>query len=282
MNILTIDVEEWFHLHENVHTETEADWLKFESRINNEMDRIFEILHKTNSKATFFCLGWIAKRYPELIKKIDAHGFEIGSHSHLHQLAYNQSPDKFKSDVETSIKVLEDLIGKKIRIFRAPGFSIRDSNVWAFEILASLGIEIDCSIFPAKHPNGGFPNFKEHLPSVVSFQGIEMKELPINFVRFLGRSTVFSGGGFFRFYAYPFIRYWSENSDYIMAYFHPRDLDSDLPKINGLSLYQSFRLYFGLKNAEKKMTDWLSDFDFIDIKTADSIIDWERAKRIYF
>ncbi len=122
----------------------------FEIRIHKNMERILAVLERRNLKATFFCLGWIAERYPEVIRQIAELGHEVGSHTQFHQLAYEQSPREFAEDVGRSVKVLQDVTGGPIRCFRAPGFSIGEKNKWAFEILANLGIEIDSSIFPAR------------------------------------------------------------------------------------------------------------------------------------
>ena len=122
MNILTFDIEEWFHLLNNPLTKSPKNWSDFESRIERNMDSIFELLDKTNSKATFLVLGWIAKKYPHIVKRINDLGYEIGSHTHTHQLIFEQGKLNFKNDLEISINLLEDLTGKKIRIFRAPSF----------------------------------------------------------------------------------------------------------------------------------------------------------------
>ncbi|MDP3443870.1 MAG: polysaccharide deacetylase family protein, partial [Ignavibacteria bacterium] len=159
MNILTFDIEEWFHLLDNESTKTIHEWKNYEVRIHENMERIFAILEKTNSKATFFCLGWIAETYPEVIKEIVARGYEIGTHTSMHQLIYEQTPKEFSIDLEHSVKTLEDLTGQKVKYFRAPGFSITENEKWAFEILVEQGIEVDSSIFPAARAHGGFPSY---------------------------------------------------------------------------------------------------------------------------
>ena len=149
MNILTFDIEEWFHILDNESTKNEKQWSSFQSRIHSNMEIILRILEETDTKASFFVLGWVAEKYPEVVKEIKKRGFEIGSHTHLHKLAYNQSKKEFSKDVDRSIKVLQDITGDKVRMFRAPGFSITEKNKWAFEVLHELGIEIDSSVFPA-------------------------------------------------------------------------------------------------------------------------------------
>ena len=139
MNILTFDIEEWFHILDNSSTKTINEWSNFESRIHVNMERLFLILEKADQKATFFCLGWIAETYPEIIRQIVDKGYEIGSHTRMHQLVYEQNPEEFRKDVDHSIKTLEDISGQKVKYFRAPGFSIREDNKWAFEITFGIG-----------------------------------------------------------------------------------------------------------------------------------------------
>ena len=124
MNILTFDVEEWFHILDNDSTRSEKEWSKFEYRLEANLDRIFSLLDEHNQKATFFCLGWVAKEFPQLIRRIHESGYEIASHSYRHQLAYEQSHHEFRHDLENSINSLEDITGSKVRSYRAPGFSL--------------------------------------------------------------------------------------------------------------------------------------------------------------
>ena len=275
MHILTFDVEEWFHLIDNDSTKTIKEWSQYESRIHANMDRIFNFLEKTNRKATFFCLGWIVEKYPDVICDIVNRGYEIGSHSRMHQLVYEQKPKDFQTDLEFSIKTMEDITGKKVKYFRAPGFSIREDNKWAFEIMASLGIEVDCSIFPAVRSHGGFPSYTNPSPSILNYKGITLKEFPINYVSYFGKPFIFSGGGYFRLVPYPLMRYWTKKSDYIMSYLHPRDFDYTQPVIKELSLFREFKSYVGLKGASGKLEHWLTDFEFIDIGTAIKTINWD-------
>jgi polysaccharide deacetylase family protein (PEP-CTERM system associated) len=280
MNILTFDIEEWFHLLDNESTKNENQWNNFPSRIHSNMDLIFKILDKSNTKASFFVLGWIADKYPEIVREIKDRGYEIGSHTHFHQLSYNQSKNEFFQDVDRSIKTLEDITGDKVKMFRAPGFSITEKNLWAFEILFELGIEIDSSVFPAGRAHGGMPNYSMASPSIIKYNGVEIKEFPINTKKIYSKSLIFSGGGYFRLLPYNLIKQFSKNSEYIMSYFHPRDFDYNQPLINDLSFNRKFKSYVGLKNSEKKLRNWLSDFNFSDIKEADDNINWNNIKKL--
>lgn len=274
MNILTFDIEEWFHILDNGSTKTVKEWKNYEVRIHANMERIFNVLEETNQKATFFCLGWIAEMYPEVIREIVNRGYEVGSHTRMHQLVYEQTPKEFAQDLEHSIKTLEDITGKRVKYFRAPGFSIREDNKWAFEIIASQGIEVDCSVFPSLRSHGGFPSYKQPVPSILKYNGIELKEFPINFNTISGNPVIFTGGGYFRLFPYSLIKRWTIQSEYIMTYLHPRDFDVEQPIIKGLSLFRQFKSYVGLKGAATKLENWLSDFEFIDLGTAVKTINW--------
>ncbi|WP_419213950.1 polysaccharide deacetylase family protein [Maribacter sp. X9] len=278
MNILTFDIEEWFHLLDNPSTKTEKEWGNYETRIHENMDTIFEILDDSNASATFFVVGWIAERYPEVVRKIARRGYQIGSHTHMHQLAHEQDRTTFYNDVEKSIKTIEDCIGKKVEMFRAPGFSISEDNKWAFEVLHELGITTDSSVFPINHAHGGLKGYRNVEPSILKYNGITLKEFPINVHSVMGRPMVFSGGGYFRLLPYNLIKRATTKSDYVMGYFHPRDFDYDQPLIKELSPIRRFKSYVGLKSCRPKLEKWLDDFDFIDLSTASKQIKWDQKK----
>ncbi len=278
MNILTFDIEEWFHILDTGVSRDESAWDSFEARIHGNADRILGALSARKSqRATFFCLGWVARKYPDIIRKIDAEGHEIGSHTFLHQLVYEQGPQRFESDVKASMSTIEDITGKKVSLFRAPGFSIGKNTPWAFESLARLGMEIDCSVFPAAHGHGGFPEFGRAEPSIISYQGISIREFPINLFSFMGKNLVFSGGGYFRLVPYTLLSMLFKRSPYTMTYFHPRDFDASQKVIGGLSLARRFKSYYGLKSAFSKFERLLDEFVFTDVRGAAASVDWTHA-----
>ena len=281
MNILTFDIEEWFHILDNNSTKTEADWAKYPSRIHENMERIFQLLEQTNQQATFFCLGWVARKHPDIIRAIAERGYEIATHSDLHQLAYEQSRTEFKNDLEKSVKALEDISGKKIRAYRAPGFSIKQENKWVFEVLIENGIEVDCSVFPAKRSHGGFEQFGVAEPCWIDIDGMRLKEFPINTVNGFGQSLIFSGGGYFRLLPYPILQFLTKQSDYVMTYFHPRDFDFNQPMIEELSRVRKFKSYYGLAGCLNKLQDLMTDFPFIDLASAEKLVDWKTAKIVH-
>lgn len=280
MNILTFDIEEWFHLLDNDSTRSAEQWNHYEVRIHENMERIFSVLEDTNTKATFFIIGWIAKTYPELVKKI-AEKYEIGSHTMSHQLVWQQTKDQFHQDVDASIKFLQDLTGKPVKYFRAPGFSIRENESWAFEILHDLGIEVDSSIFPGHHAHGGYPSFGKAEPAIIEMNGKQLKEFPISCRQMFGEHVVYQGGGYFRLFPYTLIkRLAKQDHNYLLSYIHPRDLDPGQPMVPGLSPIREFKSYVGLKHSEKKLRRFLTDFHFIDLGTAASSIDWSNARKL--
>ena len=280
MNILTFDVEDWFHVLDNPETKDEKQWIQLESRIHQNMDKILDLLEKHDQKATFFTIGWIARKYPEILKKIDSLGHEIASHSDMHQLAYEFNREEFRQDLERSVKSIEDVVGEKVRAYRAPGFSLMQENKWVFEELIKNGIEIDCSVFPARRAHGGFEEFGYAEPAYIDVDGSKIKEFPINLYPVLGKNIIFSGGGYFRLIPYPLMKHFMNKSNYVMTYLHPRDFDAEQPMIEGLSAFRKFKSYVGLKSSSSKLDRLIKDHSFVDLKKADESIDWSSVKVI--
>lgn len=275
MKILTFDIEEWFHILDNGSTKGPQHWSGYEPRIYRNVDRILELLDRHSLKATFFILGWIAAKYPDIVQKIDANGHHIGSHSNLHQLCYELSEKEFREDTRRSVHLLEDLLGKKITAYRAPGFSIKYENRWALEVLLEQGIETDCSIFPTRRAHGGFESIKVAEPFLLDINGQLLKEFPINTIPLFGKDVVYSGGGYFRLMPYSLIKHWSSGADYVMTYFHPRDFDADQPMISELSWLRRFKSYNGLKSAYAKLDKWLAAETFMSLHEAEQLINWQ-------
>lgn len=280
MNILTFDIEEWFHILDNDSTKKESNWEKYDYRINENMERIFYLLDKHKLDATFFCLGWITRKFPEVVKKIDELGFEIAFHSNLHQLAYEQSCEEFETDFKIGLAQLENLIGKKIKTYRAPGFSITKQNLWAFDILNKYGITKDSSVFPANRAHGGISDLKLDKPFYIKTGNSSLKEFPINTFNFMGQKLIFSGGGYFRLFPKMVVDSLINKSEYVMTYFHPRDFDPEQPMIEELSLVRRFKSYYGLKSAFEKLDYILGKHEFMSLSEADKNYDWNNALTI--
>jgi len=273
MNIITFDIEEW-HTYELYPKGGKDYYLPI---INQYLDNILDLLDGINTKATFFCLGMIARTYPEIIKKIDSRGHEIGCHSDKHILLTKMTPAEFKADTHAALRDIENVIGKKVPYYRAPAFSITENNKWAFDVLIEEGITTDCSIFPSSRSFGGFPTFKEGKPAIVYINGKSIQEFPISYVTWLGKRWMFSGGGYFRFFPYRLTKKMMDQSDYNMAYFHIRDFDSKQKHVYSLRYFQS---YYGIQTAYSKLEKYLKEFPFISLGEAIRKTDWNKVSRV--
>ena len=280
MRILTFDLEEWFHILAHNATAFPHQWDNFESRIQRNTDILLEVLNSHNQHTTFFCLGWIAKKYPEIIRQIKSRGHEIACHGMNHQLVYQQTPKEFKQDLQDSLKLLEDVSGNKIETYRAAGFSITSQTKWAFEVLAECGIKIDCSIFPEARNHGGYKDFPVSKPCIIQTNGVAIKEFPLNPFRFGAMKIVFSGGGYFRMLPYSLVKTMMNKSDYVMTYFHLRDFDSEQPMIASLPAHRKFMSYIGLKNALSKFERLLDGFSFNTVAEAQEKVDWNSVSKV--
>jgi polysaccharide deacetylase family protein (PEP-CTERM system associated) len=278
VRILTFDIEDWFHIEFKSNPDT---WIKHQPRIEKNLEMIFSLLKEREQPATFFCLGWIAEKYPGLIRKIDSLGYEIGSHSYDHKLVYQKTPEEFEEDLKKSIFSIEGAVGKKVTSFRAPAFSVNQKTLWFFELLHKYGIETDASVFPGKRDFGGFSEFSPARPVIIDYQGIKLKEFPVNIYNFMTKRFVFSGGGYFRLLPYYIIRKLAISSEYMMVYLHPRDIDPDQPVLDGLSSIRKFKSYVGLENCYTKIDKLLTEFKFNNLSGAVNIIDWQKTETVY-
>ncbi len=275
LKILTFDIEDWFHILDHGETKSVDTWNDFESRVITGTERILELLKTKKVKATFFILGWIAEKHPSVVRKIKDAGFEIGTHSYAHQLAFEQSPKEFREDLYKSISIIGDITGTAPRMYRAPGFSLCKENLWVFDELVNAGIEVDCSVFPTKRAHGGLSEYNETVPGRVKTANGIIKCFPMSIDRLLSREIVLTGGGYFRLFPYFMIKNALKNSSYNMTYFHPRDFDAEQPLIPGLGAARKFKSYVGLKGSFKKLEKMVSQFTFSDIGTYEKEINWD-------
>lgn len=264
--ILTIDLEDWFHLLEVDSLSSEDRWESIESRVERVTHGLLSILAKQNVKATFFVLGWIAQQYPGLVQEIVSAGHEIGSHSFAHPLVYTLTPKQFEYDLYKSIDAISNVTGKAVEMYRAPGFSITDECNWALEILAKYGIKIDCSIFPASRAHGGYRTSDVSGPTRLLLPNdVEIIELPMTIGRLFNYKVPYTGGGYFRFFPYPFFKHFSKQNDYLMTYFHPRDFDPKQPRLKELPLLKYYKTYVGLSTSLAKFERMLRDFKCVTV-----------------
>ena len=265
LNALSVDVEDYFQVTAFDPYVSRDQWDQFESRVVQNTRRILKILDKSQVCGTFFIFGWVAERFPDLVKEIDSAGHEIGSHSYWHRLVYRMTPDEFRHDVRQSKDVLEQIIGRPVTAFRAPTFSITDHSLWALEVLAEEGFAEDSSIFPTRHDRYGIPNAKQTIHRLKSDAGF-IWEFPMSVASMIGLSIPASGGGYFRLYPYQLtktlIRKINRLNRPLMFYIHPWEFDPDQPRISSASRTVKFRHYVNLRTTERKFNMLVRDFEF--------------------
>lgn len=261
MNIITFDIEDWFHLLNVDRYNKITSWNELDERVTMNTLYILDELDKFNVKGIFFCLGWIAEKYPDLIKEIELRGHLIGTHSYAHQLVFKQTEYQFEKDLDKSINILKKIVKQDIKFYRAPGFSIKKLDTYLLKILFKLGIKFDSSIFPGLRFHGGMRSNTNNQPFKIVNDQISITELPISYVKLLNLKTFYSGGGYFRLLNIEIIKKLSSLNDYNMFYFHPRDFDFNQPRIKSNPL-SYFRNYVGLKNSKYKFENLLKNIIF--------------------
>jgi polysaccharide deacetylase family protein (PEP-CTERM system associated) len=307
LNILTIDIEDYFQVHALSSVIRYEDWDKFDCRIERNTDCILETLNEiktqhselstqSSPKGSFFVLGWIAERYPDLIRRIQKEGHEIACHGYAHRLIYTQTKEEFRADIRRAKGILEDITSSEVIGYRAPSYSITNKSRWAFEVLVEEGFKYDSSIFPIRHDFYGMPN-APRFPFIISLNGNEsfefsvlndelntfqtlklithnskfMIEFPISTVKVFGQNFPISGGGYFRLFPYPVIKKGlknineRENKPFIF-YVHPWEFDPEQPRINTLSFRSKFRHYVNLDKTEDRFRRLLKDFNLSSVR----------------
>lgn len=290
MKILSFDVEEWY-----IEKQFNGNHSERYREFDNYLCSILDILDHCNVKATFFCLGKVATDFPYVVKAIASRGHEIGCHSNEHLWLTKMTPAQLRADTHDALAALQDVVGEKVVSYRAPAFSIGEGNKWALEILAEEGIEKDASIFPAKRDFGGFASFPVSQPVLITSGAVSIKEFPIGLTSVMGKQVAYSGGGYFRLFPYSFIHSRINSNNYGMTYFHIDDL---MHKSGGLMTRSEYETYFrengslknrivrylksniGTKGAFDKMSKLIKNNDFLNLKDADSIIDWSKSEMI--
>jgi polysaccharide deacetylase family protein (PEP-CTERM system associated) len=243
-----------------------------------QTDRTLELVAKHSVRATFFVLGWVAERYPRLVRKIAAAGHEIGCHSYAHQLVYSLTPEEFRRDTERALAAIADAVGERPRAYRAPSYSITRQSSWALEILVECGIQCDSSIYPIAHDRYGIPGFGRHVQSIRTPSGV-LLEVPIATAQLAGGSMAPVGGGAYlrllpyRYTAAGIRRINRMEQQPACIYFHPWEIDPEQPKL-AEGFLSRVRTYTGLGGMERKLNRLLSDFQF---STIASIYPYEKA-----
>ena len=260
-NALTIDVEDYFQVSAFAPYIARTDWDRCECRVERNVERILAMLDEHGTKATFFTLGWIAERYPHLIRRIAAEGHEIASHGYGHERASDLTEAAFRADIESAKKVLEDLSGAAVNGYRAPSFSIGTANLWAFDCLARAGYRYSSSVYPIRHDHYGMPDS----PRFAHRVNPALIEVPITTLRMFSRNLPSSGGGYFRLLPYALSRWMlqrvnSGEREPAIFYFHPWEIDVGQPRIAGIDSKTRFRHYVNIGRMEGRLARLLRDF----------------------
>ena len=260
-NALTIDVEDYFQVSAFAPYIRRDEWDARECRIERNVGRILELLSQRDIKATFFTLGWVAERYPQLVRAIVAGGHELASHGYGHERASDLSRDAFTQDVTRAKKMLEDLGGKPVLGYRAPSFSIGTANLWAFDVLAEAGYSYSSSVYPIKHDHYGMPDSPRFAYRLAN----GLLEVPVTTLRMMNRNLPSSGGGYFRLLPYALSRWMlrkvnREDRESAVFYFHPWEIDPGQPRIAGIDARTRFRHYVNIDRTEGRLQSLMQDF----------------------
>jgi polysaccharide deacetylase family protein (PEP-CTERM system associated) len=267
-NVMTVDVEDWFCVYNLSRLIPYAEWDRCESRVEPSTLRLLELFRKHGVEATFFVLGWVAERFPDLVKEIERGGHEVASHGYSHRLLTFMEPEEFRDDLQRSLEVLAAATTQEVRGFRAPSFSVTGKTLWAADILKESGIRYDSSVFPVGlHPDYGMPD-----ANLAPYELVEgLTELPMGVAEVLGWKIPCCGGGYFRLYPYQVTRWLMRRCNAqgraVMFYLHPWEIDPGQPRVARLPWSKRFRHYNNLEKAEARLERLLSEFSFTSART---------------
>jgi len=271
VNAMSVDVEEYFQVSAFENHICRHEWERLPARVEGSVDRILALFSDQDVKATFFTLGWIAERYPQMVRRIAAEGHEIASHGWSHVRVSNQKPAEFREDVIRTRGMLEEIAGVQVNGYRAASYSIGSNNLWALDILHETGHQYSSSIFPIRHDHYGMPD-APRFP--FNHKEGALLEIPLTTVEILGRKMPCAGGGWFRFFPYPFSRWAIKRVNEHegrpgIFYFHPWEIDPDQPRQSGLSAKTRFRHYLNLDVMESRIETLCRDFS------------WDRMDKVF-
>jgi polysaccharide deacetylase family protein (PEP-CTERM system associated) len=269
LNALTIDVEDYYQVSGFESVIRFEDWDRYESRVERNTHRILDILDAYSTKATLFVLGWVAERYPHLVRTIHSRGHEVASHGYAHRLVYRMTPAEFREEVRKVKTLLENITGEPAIGYRAASFSITKQSLWGLEILGEEGFQYDSSIFPIRRDRYGIPGYPR-FPHRVELNSADLMEYPPSTVTVGKIQVPIAGGGYLRLFPYAFIRWgirhlneWEKQP--AIVYLHPWEIDPEQPRILG-SYLSRFRQYINLDRTEGVFTRLLQDFKFVPIR----------------
>jgi polysaccharide deacetylase family protein (PEP-CTERM system associated) len=269
-NALTVDVEDYFQVSAFASVIDRRAWDTLDCRVERNVHRMLDLFEDKQAHATFFTLGWVAKRYPALIRRIVSAGHELASHGYGHQRASDLDRAAFASDVRSAKAILEDISGVEIKGYRAPSFSIGEGNSWAHDVLLETGHRYSSSVYPVKHDHYGSP----HAPRFAHAIRDGLIEIPPTTLRLLDRNLPSSGGGYFRLLPYALSRWMIARFNAAevrpaVFYCHPWEIDPAQPRVRGIDQRSRFRHYVNLHKTERRLAQLLTDFR------------WDRMDRVF-
>ncbi len=283
VNYLTVDLEEWFVVEALRSKFSFEDWNTLESTLVDNCFHLLALLRQKNVRATWFILGWCAEQYPELMQRIIGEGHEIACHSYRHIRVDQMDADSFRKDTEMAIEALIKATGVRPEGYRAPSWSINANIPWAFEVLQEMGFVYDSSIYPIKHDIYGMPTAPRKAFQINFSNGRSIWEIPASTYRVMGKNLPIAGGGFLRHFPYWYTRRMvsklNEQGEPVMVYIHPWEIDSDPPRVSGLTAMQRLRMYGSTRHFAVKLSRLLDDFEFT---TCIDHIHWRKKRRIGF
>ncbi len=264
-NAMTVDVEDYFQVGAFENNIDRQDWENLECRVERNMDVILSMFDDHSVKATFFTLGWIAQRYPHIVRKIVDEGHELASHGMSHMRVSDQNQAEFRNDIVSSKKLLEDIGGHPVKGYRAPSFSIGEKNLWALDVLCEAGYEYSSSIYPIHHDHYGMPSAPRF--AFLPIEGQSFLEMPVTTVEVMGRKIPCGGGGYFRLLPYfvsklALRRVNNKDEQACIFYFHPWEIDPNQPRVAQAGLKSKFRHYTNLEVMERKIRRILTEFSW--------------------
>jgi polysaccharide deacetylase family protein (PEP-CTERM system associated) len=271
VNAMTVDVEDYFQVSAFEGQIGKDEWDRRDCRVERNTERILELFDESDVKASFYVLGWIAERFPALVRRIVDSGHELASHGYSHIRVVQQTPDQFRQDITRTKKLLEDVSGLQVLGYRAASYSIGSENLWALDVLEDTGYQYSSSIYPIKHDLYGMPE-APRFPFRLRERGI--LEIPVSTVMIWNRKIPCGGGGYFRLFPYAFSR-WAirrvnrHDQQPTVFYFHPWEIDPGQPRINGISMKTRFRHYLNLNRTEARLKRLILDFK------------WDRVDHVY-
>jgi polysaccharide deacetylase family protein (PEP-CTERM system associated) len=270
INAMTVDVEDYFHVAAFANDIARSDWDRMEYRAEANTQRLLRLFADTQVQATFFVLGWVAKRSPHLVREIQAAGHEIASHGMSHKLVYNQSPDEFAAETRDSKALLENITGTAVEGYRASTYSITKKSLWALDVLCNVGFKYDSSIFPIAHDKYGIPDAPQSPSVIAAPNGKRIVEFPMSTATLFGLRVPVSGGGYFRLLPYSVTRAGLRKLNHRLArpfvfYLHPWEVDPGQPRVETSALSR-FRHYTNIGKCEARLRQLVSEFKFSTMK----------------